>query len=199
MSCQCSNRVMFIAELHLWPCAFAKWPDEPHLTCVGNRAQLASTWWLSCCVCLARALWGFTMCLEKGYFSLVEALISEEGSASQEAWWEAQELQSVCSGVRVPGLARQVLHCVPQHRHLLLPAQPPSSAPLPEALQMRGHQRSLTVSAAQFPPLTVIRLVHPETLLQVLSSDFGVQDLLPHRTGEPAPLLVMKTLPKYPA
>lgn len=32
MSCKCSNWVMFIAELHLWPCAFAKWPDEPHLT-----------------------------------------------------------------------------------------------------------------------------------------------------------------------
>ena len=72
----------------------------------------------------------------------------------------------------------------------------PSPRGAPDA---RGHERSLAVSAAQFPPLTVIRLVHPETLLQVLGSDFGVQDLLPHRTGEPAPLLVVKTLPKYPA
>lgn len=60
-------------------------------------------------------------------------------------------------------------------------------------------QQSLAVPAAQFPPLTVIRLVHPETLLQVLGSDFRVQDLLPNRTGEPAPLLVMKALPEYPA
>lgn len=72
--------------------------------------------------------------------------------------------------------------------------------PSPRGTQdTRGRKRSLAVSTAQFPPLAVIRLVYPETLLQVLGSDFGVQDLLPHRTGEPAPLLVMKTLPKYPS
>lgn len=94
----------------------------------------------------------------------------------------------------VLGLARLVLHHCPFPAGSLCPLPPPSCAPA-----TRGCRRSLAVPAAQFPPLTVIRLVHPETLLQVLGSDFGVQDLLPHRTGEPAPLLIMQTLPKDPA
>jgi hypothetical protein len=62
----------------------------------------------------------------------------------------------------------------------------------------------LTIPAAQLPAvlilaaLRVFHLMYPETFLEVLGADLGVQDLLCHGTGEPASLLVMQPLTKDP-
>lgn len=144
-------------------------------------------------------LFGALQNLERGWFSQFEALILRKGSVLQEAWRGAQELQSAQGCVCLVWHTRS---CTVAHSMTTTSSQLAASVLCPsprDAPDAWEHQQSLAVSAAQFPPLTVIRLVHPETLLQVLGSDFRVQDLLPNRTGEPAPLLVVKALPKYPA
>lgn len=179
--------------LHLpFPSSLSQFQLE-HVQGIGDQGRTPLSPWFPRC----SAGWLLTLCqfglvlFGKVFCGHLEALGSREGSALQKAWWAAQFIQG---GGVVLGLACLVLHHCPFPASSLCPLPPSSRAPA-----ARRCRRSLAVPAAQFPPLTVIRLVHPETLLQVLGSDFGVQDLLPHRTGEPAPLLIMQTLPKDPA
>lgn len=119
-------------------------PSQPQLACVqGMRISQPAPLG---CVRLACVLCSCTECLEKCYPSQFGAWISREASVPQGA----QELQTVCSWVRVPALAHQVLHHGPPHHHHILPAEFLSFAPLPEVLQIfrdaNGHWRFLLPS-----------------------------------------------------